>query len=185
MTDDSPLMAAGRSLLLVIDVQERLASAMHERDEFVRNTAILVEAAGALNVPVIASEQYPRGLGRTLPELKDRIGDDDIYEKVEFSCWRNEGLRVRIAHEGRDQIVIAGIESHVCVLQTALDLHRNGLGVFVVADAVSSRKAESKAIALPRLRAGGAQIVTAEMVVFEWLGSASSPSFKALSKLVR
>lgn len=174
-----------RALLLMIDVQERLAPAMSEREAVVRNGAILLQAASALQVPIFASEQYPEGLGATLPELRSLTPLDQIHAKREFSCARNAELRARLDETDRRQTVIFGIEAHVCVLQTAMDLAAAGSEVFVAADAVSSRRLESKAVALDRLAQAGIAVVTTEMIVFEWLQSASNPAFKALSKLIR
>lgn len=179
------LIDASRSLLLTIDVQERLAPAMSGREEAVRNAAILLRAANELGVPRVLSEQYPQGLGHTVEDLRALAEEGDVLSKVEFSCWRNAPLKERLADAGRDQIVVSGIEAHVCVLQSALDMNDEGRSVFVVADAVASRRPESKEIALQRMREAGVAIVTTEMVVFEWLRAASSPAFKTLSKLIR
>ncbi len=183
------LIDSSRSLLLIVDVQARLAPVLTDRDGLVRNCAILMKAAAELDVPIIVSEQYPEGLGPTVPELRGLSRDEDIYRKVEFSCVRNAALSERFKAEDRPQVVVAGSELHVCVLQSAFDLHLAGRGaddrVFVVADAVDSRRAESRAVALDRLGAAGVSIVTTEMVVFEWLRTASSPSFRKLSRLIR
>jgi isochorismate hydrolase len=179
------LAEAHRSLLLIVDIQERLAAAMDERDAMIRNSVILLQAATEMRVPILASEQYPQGLGHTVPELGHRLSGEDVVSKVEFSCWQNRPLRERIAASGKDQVIVAGIEAHVCVLETALDLRKAGKEVFVVADAVASRRVESREMALRRLSANEVEIVTTEMVVLEWLGSAASPSFKTISKLIR
>lgn len=182
------LVDASLSLLLVVDVQDRLAPVMDDRDRVVRNSTILMKAATELGVPVVVSEQYPKGLGPTIPELRSLARDEDVYAKNTFSCLRDEAIAARFAAENRPQTIVAGIESHVCVLQSALDLvdrRGNGGGVFVVADAVDSRRPDSREIALDRLRQAGVSVVTTEMVVFEWLRTAASPSFKALSKLIR
>ena len=179
------LITPDRSQFLIIDVQDRLAAAIPEREQIVRNCAVLLKAANELGVPVMASEQYPQGLGHTVAELSALTKPEDRLEKVEFSCVQNERLADRLKRPGRDQIVIGGVEAHVCVLQTAFDALSRGSEVFVVADAVGSRHTTSKELALRRLEAGGASVVTTEMVVFEWLQSASAPAFKALSKLIR
>ena len=158
---------------------------MSARDEMVRNCAILMKAAAEMKVPTVVSEQYPEGLGRTLPELHELARAEDLFSKLEFSCVRNERLRKQLSRDGRDQTIIAGIEAHVCVLQSALDLSDGKGSVFVAADAIASRRPESKEFALRRMSNAGITTVTTEMVVFEWLRTASSPSFKALSKLIR
>lgn len=182
------LIDPSRSLLLIVDVQDRLARVMDDRDRVVRNCAILMKAAAEMDVPVVVSEQYPQGLGPTIPELRDLACEADIYGKVTFSCLATEAIAARLAAEGRSQTIVAGMESHVCVLQSALDLQaRRGDDdrVFVVADAVESRRPDSKAIALDRFRAEGVGVVTTEMVVFEWMRTSAIPSFRTLSKLIR
>jgi nicotinamidase-related amidase len=179
------LIDRDQSLLLVVDIQERLAPAMDRPDEVVRNAATLMKAAAEVAVPTVVSEQYPKGLGPTVPELAGLATAGNVYDKLEFSCHRNAGLAERLDKDARDQIVIAGMEAHVCVLQTALDLAEAGKSVFVVADAVGSRRPESRDIALRRMEAAGITAVTTEMVVFEWLRTAAAPAFKPLSKLIR
>ena len=129
------------SVLVVVDVQERLFNAMdaERRDDMVANVKILVNAARRLDVPVLLTEQYPRGLGRTLPELRTLLGDTPAFEKTAFSCVGANGFMDRIRVLGADHVILAGIEAHVCVLLTALDLLAHGLRVSVVADAVCSR----------------------------------------------
>lgn len=179
------LLNSTTSLLLLIDVQVRLEAAMPRDDGLVRNASILVKAAREVGVPVIASEQYPKGLGPTVPELADLLAEGERHAKVEFSCQRNPGLAAAIEASGKSQIVIAGIEAHVCVLQTALDLIGPGRAVYVVADAIASRDPKSRDIALKRMADAGVTIVTTEMVAFEWVGSAAAPQFKAISALIR
>lgn len=180
------LLEAKKSSLLVVDVQERLLPAMADPAGVVTRTHILMQAAHALDVPITVSEQYPKGLGPTVTELRDNRAE--VIEKTAFSCWREAALKqhlIDLHEQERPLVVIAGIESHVCVLQTALDLRGAGFGVFVVADAVSSRTTTSVALALERMRDSGVQVVSSEMVVFEWLERAGSPEFKALSALIR
>ncbi len=143
------LIDASKSSLLIVDVQERLLPVMAAGNSVVERSKILLKAAKALDVPVAVSEQYPKGLGHTVEILSQEIGNAPVFEKSSFSCWRDEGLRKHFtAHHdgGRPQVIIAGIEAHVCVAQTAIDLAQAGFGVFVVADAVSSR-AESFGVA--------------------------------------
>jgi nicotinamidase-related amidase len=130
------------------------------------------------------SEQYPAGLGHTVSDLRAAAGNE-VHAKTEFSCLANPAIADRVAGLERRQLVVLGIEAHVCVLQSALDARDRGLDVFVVADAVGSRKPASREQALQRLRDEGVRIVTTEMVVFEWLRDAGSPHFRALSRLVR
>ena len=179
------LIEAARSTLLVVDVQEKLLPAMAEPDAVVAGCRILMEAAARLGVPIVVSEQYPKGLGPTVPPLAGLAPPDSVLPKMHFSCASDPAIGTRLAGLGRDQIVIAGIESHVCVLQTAIGLGEKGLTPIVVADATSSRALANKAAALARLAANKVEVATSEMVVFEWLGQAGTPAFKDLSRLVR
>lgn len=177
-----------KATLLIVDVQERLLPAMAEREEVERRCLTLLKAAKALDVPVTVSEQYPKGLGRTVPGLAAELGNAPVFEKLAFSCWRDPAMKDHmIAHHEaqRPLVILAGIEAHVCVMQTAADLSAAGFGVFAVADAMSSRASSSHALALDRIRQSGAAVVNTEMVAFELLGQAGTPEFKALSALVR
>ena len=179
------LLSPERSALLVVDVQERLAPAVHAADRVVRNAGILLDSANALGVPVLASEQYPRGLGATVPALRERLPAGAVVEKVHFACTGEPGFVERLDAVGRDQIVLCGMEAHVCVLQTALGLRALGRTVHLVADGVSSRVPDNAELAIARMRDHGVEIVSTEMVVFEWLQRAGTPAFKALSALIK
>lgn len=182
------LLDRSRSQLLVVDVQERLLPAMHEGERMVDNCAILMQAAQRLGIPATVSEQYPKGLGPTVPRLGNVKGDAPVMEKMHFSCAAHAGINARVralASEGRSQLVICGIEAHVCVLQSALGFAGGGLNVFVAADAVTSRKPDSVAVARSRFAAADVSVVTTEMAVFEWLHMAGTPEFKELSKLIK
>lgn len=179
------LMNRAQSCLCVIDVQQRLAPAMHGLSDVIANCAILMKAAARLSVPALVSEQYPKGLGATVPELAEAACLDDVIEKISFSCHGEKTWRDTFADLSRPQAVLCGIETHICVLQTALDLRLSGTAVFVVADAVTSRTPESKAVALDRLRDNGVEIVTTEMVLFEWLEQAGTPDFKDISRMIK
>lgn len=176
------LIDAQDSCLLVVDVQERLVPAIHDGERVVRNTAWLMQIARELAVPVLMSEQYPRGLGHTVTELRGLVPADEVMEKIHFSCAAAPECMPRIAATGRSQVVVAGIEAHVCVLQTALGLVAGGHQVYVVADAVSSRRAEDVELALARMRADGVRIVCREMVAFEWLHRAGTDPFRDVSR---
>lgn len=179
------LIDAERSGLLVVDIQARLVPSMADPQAVIANSGVLLKAARRLRVPVLVSEQYPRGLGPTVAELRALLSPDEIVEKLTFSCLAEDDYLRRFRQLGREQAVIAGIEAHVCVLQTAADLLAAGAGVFVVADATSSRTTANHRAALARLGALGAAIVTTEMVVFEWLRRAGTPQFKDLSALIK
>ena len=176
-----------RPVLTVVDVQERLFNAMdaERRDDMVANVKILAAAARRLEVPVLLTEQYPKGLGRTLPEVKALLADVPPLEKTAFSCAGAEGFMDRVTAAGADHVILTGIEAHVCVLLTALDLLGRGLKVSVVADAVCSRRAANLEIGLAQARQAGAVITSTETIVFQLLGGADSDAFRELSKLLR
>lgn len=176
------LMKADRSLLLVVDVQERLVPAIHEHERLVENCGWLINVARELGVPLRVSEQYPKGLGATVDPLRSLIEPAEVLEKVHFSCAAEETCREDILETGRDQIIVAGVEAHVCVLQTVLDLMGLGRNVFLVADAVSSRDPRDAELGIARMRQAGAQIVSREMVAFEWAHKAGTDRFRHLSR---
>jgi len=175
------LMNARDCALLVVDVQERLLPHIHEWQRVLENVSWLVKVAQKLDVPVMASEQYPKGIGSTHPDLAALLPADAVVEKLHFSCVAGRCLTPLAAYSRR-QIVVCGIESHVCVQQTALDLKKNGKEVFIVEDAVGSRRPSDKALALERMRSHGIDIVSREMVAFEWLHEAGTPVFKEISR---
>lgn len=173
--------------LVVVDVQERLFAAMDAecRDEVVRSIKILVTAARRLGLPVLVTEQYPQGLGRTLPELTAILGDAHSFEKTAFSCCGAPGFVDRLRATGAEHVVLAGLEAHVCVLLTALELLEQGFRVSVVADAVCSRRPENRELGLAQARQAGAVVTATETVVFQLLGRADSEDFRELAKLLR
>jgi nicotinamidase-related amidase len=179
------LIDATSSCLLIVDVQAKLLPKMAAREEVVANAAVLLKAARRIAVPVLVSEQYTRGLGATVPELRDLLPENAIVEKMSFSCLGEPAFCTQLDRLQRRQAVVAGIEAHVCVLQTVEGLLEQGIQTFVVADAVSSRAPADCAAALGRLARSGAEIVTTEMVVFEWLARAGTPEFKELSALIK
>ncbi len=179
------LIRREQSLLLVVDIQEKLAPAILNADGVVANVAKLIQAAQKLSVPMLASEQYPKGLGRTVPALRNLLPSAAIFEKTHFSCFGEAGVAERLRQTQRQQIIVCGMEAHVCVLQTALELKAAGYTTMVVADAVSSRRQENHALGLARLRGAGVEIVTTEMVLFEWIGQAGTLEFKSLLALIK
>jgi nicotinamidase-related amidase len=176
-----------RPVLTIVDVQERLFNAMdaERRDDMVGNVKILAAAARRLDVPVLLTEQYPKGLGRTLPEVKALLADTTPFEKTAFSCADADGFVDRLRTLNAEHVILTGIEAHVCVLLTALDLLGRGLRVSVVADAVCSRRAVNLEIGLAQARQAGAVITATETVVFQLLGRADAEAFRELSKLLR
>jgi len=162
--------------------------AMVSAFEIEQRCAILLTAATALGLPVTASEQYPRGLGHMVPGLAAKIGNAPVFEKLSFSCWQDPAIKDHLIahHEAkRPLVILAGVESHVCVLQTAIDLAAAGFGVFAVADAMSSRATSSIMLAHDRMRQNGVSVVNTEMVVFELLKQAGTAEFRTLSALLR
>ena len=179
MSTLSPMNTA----LLLIDVQERINGVMVDQSHLSRQQ-VLLEAFGVLDLPVVTTEQYPKGLGPTLPDLADRLPSPAV-EKMTFSCARQPEAMQAIEATGRKQIVVTGIETHVCVLQTALDLLDRGYDVHVPHDAVNSRRAKDKEWALHRMLAAGAVITATESALFELLERCGTDQFKAVSKLIR
>ena len=175
------LMNRDQSVLLVVDIQERLLPHIHEGQAVLDNAVWLVKLAQRLGVPVMLSEQYPKGIGHTVAVLRGLTFPEAVAEKLHFSCVAANCLDGLTGSE-RPQVVVAGTESHVCVLQTVLDLRAQGKEVFVVADAVGSRKPSDKELALARMRSHGIHIVSREMVAFEWLKQAGTDEFRAISR---
>ncbi len=182
------LLAAPRAHLLLVDMQERLIPAIHEGERVVARTRILAAAAARLGIPITVSEQYPQGLGATVAAVRSAAPEAPVFAKLAFSCAHDAALLdhlVALRRMGRHQVVIAGVEAHVCVLQSAIGLIDRGFDVAVVADAASSRQPASVDLALARLQTAAVAVVNTEMAVFEWLAQAGSEDFRALSALIR
>ncbi len=182
----SELLHRQSSRLLVVDVQEKLVVALSDssRERLIANCRFLAEGATLFGVPVVATEQYPKGLGSTVASLAELIAERPA--KTQFSALECTGWGTAAASsDDRFQVVVAGMESHVCVLQTVLDLLAAGYQTFVVVDAIAGRRDLDHQIALERMANSGATLTTAEAVLFEWCESASAPEFKQLSALVK
>ncbi|WP_286240785.1 hydrolase [Neptuniibacter halophilus] len=175
------LMKAERSALLLIDVQEKLLPGVHQNEALVESCKWLLGVARLTEIPVLASEQYPQGVGPTVAALREMLPAEDFIGKTHFSCADAEACRERIEQLDREQIVICGMEAHVCVLQTALRLQEEGKQVFVVRDAISARNPADTQAAIERMAAEGIRMVTREMVGFEWLGRSDVAEFKTFS----
>jgi len=175
------------SLLLVIDIQERLHQAMEEalKAAYIKNSGILIKTAQALGMPIMISEQYPRGLGATIPEIKSLLGDASVHEKLAFSCWREAPIRASIEAGKRSTVIVIGIETHVCVLQTVMDLIASGYNAVVATDAVCSRSAQDRVTAIQAMSAAGAVAYSTESIAFLLLERAGTPEFKQLSPLFK
>jgi nicotinamidase-related amidase len=176
-----------RPVLVVTDVQERLFGAMdaERRDEMVRNLKILLTCARRLGTPILVTEQYPKGLGRTLPELRVLLDGAPAIEKTSFSACGAAGFQERLSELAAKPIILTGVEAHVCVLLTALELLGMGHQVSIVADAVCSRRAATMDIGLAQARQAGAVITSTETVVFQLLGRSDTDAFREVSKLLR
>ncbi|HYG32499.1 MAG TPA: isochorismatase family protein [Methylophilaceae bacterium] len=176
------------SCMVVVDMQEKLAAAMaaDAMQAVVRNCSLLIQAATLLEIPVIHTEQYPKGLGPTLPELAELLPSQRPIEKITFSCT-DEPTFYRQLIRDRRHIVLAGIEAHICILQTALRLKQQDptREIFVAEDAVISRNSSARMNAMERLRQAGVIVSNSESIVFEWLGKAEGDVFKQISRLLR
>jgi nicotinamidase-related amidase len=183
------LLGSARSHLIVVDLQVRLLPAIRDADSAVARTLVLISAAEKLGVPIAVTEQYPKGIGHTLPVVKDALpATASVHEKITFAASGDEAFRDHLALSrkiGRDQLVICGTEAHVCVMQTALGFKRLGYEVFVVGDAVASRNPSHVTHARDRLMLAGCIWVNSEMVVFEWLERAGTDLFRSVVKLIK
>jgi nicotinamidase-related amidase len=179
------LLRKDDALLVIIDIQTKLLNVIFEKERLVSACRKLIQAVRLLEVPVVMTEQYPKGMGTTDPQILEVVDALGVVEKLSFSCCGIEDFNKRIAGLGRRQIVVIGIEAHVCVLQTVHDLLHQGYFVYVPYDAVSSRKEDDYSNALNRMRKAGAVIGSVESAVFELLEKAGTPVFKRVSKLIK
>lgn len=173
---------------LIVDFQERLMPAMHGKEELLKNTVKLVKGLSLLEVPMLITEQYPKGLGSTLPEISEAAKGSPIIEKTSFSALESDdvlGHLEQLEQLGRKQVLICGIEAHICVLQTALQLLKKDFQPIFVTDCISSRHQTDLMASLMRAEREGVQFVSAEMGLFEMLGSKDHPQFKAISNLIK
>ncbi len=174
------LLDRNRSVLVLIDIQERLFPHVHDHERMLARVDLLLAAAKLLKIPLLLTEQYPKGLGGTIEEIRKILPEVQPLEKMDFSCVPAKGFMEQLSSLHRDQILLAGIETHICVIQTALDLASQGESVFVVADVTSSRRPLDAQTALQRINQHGLSLVTAESVIFEWLRHAGTDEFKAM-----
>ena len=173
------------SIGLIIDMQERLYPLVQEHDQLTKNTTILIEGLKAIGIKILVTEQYTKGLGFTIEPLKNLLTDIEFVEKQAFSCCDEPRFYEELTLTGARTVIIAGIESHVCIMQTAIDLLDNGYIPVIVEDCVSSRNPNDKKIAIERMRKEGAIITTYESLLFELLRQSGTDSFKKISKLVK
>lgn len=183
--NNSPFLEINNTALIVIDIQERLFSVMQEKEKLLRNVLKLIRGAQVLEIPILVTEQYPKGLGPTLPEIKELLPAVKPIEKVVFNCCDEELFCQALEALKRKQVLIAGIEAHICVYQTAMALSKAGYEVQVVVDCVASRENENKLVALFKMGALGISPTTLEMVLFELLKVAKGDKFKQISNIVK
>jgi nicotinamidase-related amidase len=174
-----------KSCLVVVDVQGKLAQLMYGKDALFKNIQILIKAAKILSIPIIWCQQCPEALGPTLPEIAQLLTSDEPINKAAFSCCGSGKFNARLNKIDRQHVLLCGIEAHVCIYQTAVDLLNKGFSVDVIADAVSSRTAENKQIAINKMAKQGVNISCTEMALFELLKTAEHPQFKQIAKLIK
>lgn len=179
------LISREGAALVIIDVQEKLFPSIFEKEKVLNNTLKLIQFAKIINMPIVLTEQYPRGLGQTIPEIKEIIPEIKPVEKVEFSCFGSEKFRSLLRDLGAKTLIIAGIETHICVAQTSLEGLSNGYRICVVSDATSSRSLEDKNVALERMRQSGIIVASTEMIIYELLRVAGTQEFREALKLIK
>ncbi|HJX09448.1 MAG TPA: hydrolase [Candidatus Binatia bacterium] len=179
------MLGIANSCLVVVDVQGKLAQLIHNKDSLFKNIRILIQAARILEIPILWCQQCPDALGPTVPDIAQLLTDSEPINKAAFSCCGDDQFNNSLNDLARDQVLLCGIETHVCIYQTALDLLRKGFEVSVIADAVSSRTLENKQIALKQVAAENASITSTEMALFELLRTAEHPKFRQIAKLIK
>lgn len=186
MNGHSFLCSSDNSILCVVDIQPRLLTAMDqdEQSSVISNTSKLLQASRQLYIPSLVSEQYPKGLGHSHSALLEMANESPVIEKTCFSCFGSEEWRNHISQLDRKQLILVGIEAHICVLQTALEAATAGYQVYVVEDAIASRSLNNKKNAILRMQQAGITVTNTESVLFEWLKDAKHPQFKSISKLI-
>lgn len=172
------------SILMVIDIQERLVPTMKVADQVIQNTSTLIATAKQLGIPIITTEQYPRGLGNTVPQLQDQINSNYLFEKVSFTAYTPDVKDV-LENLGRRKVMIVGMETHICVFQTVRDLLSEGYEVFLACDGICSRTKENYKNGLALMASMGAALTNTETILFDLLKEAGTPEFKVLSKLIK
>jgi len=179
------MLTTENTLTLAIDYQTRMMPSINDREELTRKTATLLEGCRILGVPIITTQQYTKGLGETIPEIKTALGEFEPIEKITFSCYRNQEFRTKLAETGKKNILVTGVEAHICVQQTVLDLLENGYTVYVIADCIGSRFETDRRYADKRMEQAGAIFTTTESVLFEMMISADHPRRKEITNLVK
>lgn len=176
---------AENTIALIIDEQVKLMPVIHEKDTILHNTEILIQGLKLLDVPFLITQQYTKGMGMTEQCIFDAAGTEEYIDKRTFSCWDTEEIRQAVEASGKKQVLLAGVESHICLLQTAIDLVDAGYDVFVVENCVSSRKLADKETAIKRMIQNGVQVTSYESILFELMRTSTHPNFKLVSKLIK
>lgn len=173
------------TIALVVDFQEKLMPVMTYKNELEARTNILLKGLKALEVPMLVTQQYTRGIGMTIPSVAEAVGTEDYFDKLTFSCYEDENIKKAIDAAGCKNVLVCGIESHICVLQTCIDLKAAGYNPVLVADCIGSRKLSDKEMALVRAQQEGITLTTSEAILFELTRKAGSDVFKTISKLIK
>jgi nicotinamidase-related amidase len=179
------VLSKENTALIVVDVQEKLLPYVSDKEEVVKNLRMLIKFADIMDIPVVLTEHYPKGLGRTVPEIKEVLNSYEPIEKVIFSCFGSEEFKSKLSELGLKTLILAGIESHICVEQTALDALFAGYEVHIISDAISSRTPRNLNIGIEKARQFGAVISSTEMAMYEIMERADTQEFKEVLKLVK
>lgn len=173
------------TMALIVDFQERLMPVMANKEELEVRSNILVKGLKELEVPMVITQQYTKAIGMTIPSLFESAGTEEYFDKITFSCFDDEEIKAKIEENGKKNVIVCGIESHICVLQTCIDLKEAGYTPILVVDCMSSRKESDKEIAILRAQQEGILLTTSEAILFELTRKAGSPTFKVISKLIK
>lgn len=184
--NNSMRILAEDTMALIIDYQERLVPVIHNSEELIHNSEILVKGLNALGIPMLVSQQYTKGIGMTVPAIAEAVGEEFTYfDKLTFSCAENQEILQKLMENKRKNIILCGIEAHICVLQTAIDLMAKGFHVILVEDCIGSRRENDRKTAIQRAAAEGAVITTYESILFELTRVAKTDVFKVISNLIK
>ena len=173
------------TMALVVDYQERLMPAIHNHEDLERRSTILLKGLKTLGVPMVLTQQYTKGIGMTIPAITEAVGSSEYFDKITFSCYDDGAVREKIENLGKKTVIVCGIEAHICVLQTCIDLKTAGYTPVLVADCISSRNAYDTEVALMRAQSEGILLTTTEAILFELTRRAGSPTFKEISRLIK
>jgi len=179
------LLSSSDCVLMVVDIQDAFQGHIPDLEQVIARSSIMIQAARLLEIPIIVTEQYPKGLGRTVESLRNILGECPYYDKLSFSCLGDEKIKAALSAFQRSQLLMVGIETHVCIAQTAFDALALGLKTYLAADAISSRQSTDAHTAIERLRNAGVIITTTEAAILEMTNSSQHPRFREISKLIK